>query len=262
VREAVLDAWRSFERTGRPAERPGLARSVPVIELLDDDVDLAPARHLPPAAVADGAEQLTAVRERLGATLSLTADRTPPPAVPAPGVRWPLTTVGELARGGALAMRTGGNGGHARVPVLTDHDVLAGTAPSGTLPVSEEEAVLTEPGDIVVPVLGGGAVARVIDDATGGAALGRNLVLLRPDRTALDRGSSPASCVAPRTTGRPAAMPPPRPGWTCAGSSCPGSRWTNNGATVRVSARSTSSSGRCGSRAGSGSNSCAGCTTG
>ncbi|WP_381566272.1 N-6 DNA methylase [Streptomyces eurythermus] len=186
VREAVLDAWRVFAREGRLAERPGLARSVPVIELLDDDVDLAPARHLPPAAVADGAEQLTRVRERLGATLRLTADLTPPPADPAPPARWPLTTVGELARGGALVMRTGGNGGHARVPVLTDHDVLAGTAPSGTLPESEEEAVLTEPGDVVVPVLGGGAVARVIDEATGGAALGRNLVLLRPDRTALD----------------------------------------------------------------------------
>ncbi|GAA2219876.1 N-6 DNA methylase [Streptomyces nogalater] len=186
VREAVLDAWRAFAGAGRLAERPGLARSVPVIELLDDDVDLAPARHLPPAAVADGAEQLTQVRERLGATLRLTADLTPPPADPAPPARWPLTTVGELARGGALVMRTGGNGGHARVPVLTDHDVLAGTAPSGTLPESEEEAVLTEPGDVVVPVLGGGAVARVIDEATGGAALGRNLVLLRPDRTALD----------------------------------------------------------------------------
>ncbi|WP_433450853.1 N-6 DNA methylase [Streptomyces sp. CA-142005] len=186
VREAVLDAWRAFERDGRLAERPGLARSVPVIELLDDDVDLAPARRLPPAAVADGAEQLTAVRERLGTTLRLTGELTPPPAAPAPGARWPLTTIGELARGGALLMRTGGNGGHARVPVLTDHDVLAGTAPSGALPESEEEAVLTEPGDVVVPVLGGGSVARVIDDATGGAALGRNLVLLRPDRTALD----------------------------------------------------------------------------
>ncbi|WP_225837998.1 N-6 DNA methylase [Streptomyces sp. NK08204] len=186
VRDAVLDAWRVFERDGRLEERPGLARSLPVIELLDDDVDLAPARHLPPAAVADGAEQLTAVRERLGVTLRLTADLTPPPATPAPAARWPLTTVGELARGGALVMRTGGNGGHARVPVLTDHDVLAGTAPSGTLPESDEEAVLTEPGDVVVPVLGGGSVARVIDDVTGGAALGRNLVLLRPDRTALD----------------------------------------------------------------------------
>ncbi|MGW1003343.1 N-6 DNA methylase [Streptomyces sp. NPDC002520] len=186
VRNAVLDAWRVFDRDGRLEERAGLARSVPVIGLLDDDVDLAPARHLPPPAVADGAEQLTAVRERLGETLRLTSALTPPPAAPAPPARWPLTTVGELARGGALVLRTGGSGGHARVPVLTDHDVLAGTAPSGSLPESDEEAVLTEPGDVVVPVLGGGSVARVIDDATEGAALGRNLVLLRPDRTALD----------------------------------------------------------------------------
>ncbi|WP_410002577.1 aminotransferase class I/II-fold pyridoxal phosphate-dependent enzyme [Streptomyces sp. PBH53] len=55
VREAVTDAWHAFTRAGRLTERPGLARSVPVIDLLDDDVDLAPARHLPPAAVADGA---------------------------------------------------------------------------------------------------------------------------------------------------------------------------------------------------------------
>ncbi|MFF2201625.1 N-6 DNA methylase [Streptomyces sp. NPDC058145] len=186
VREAVLDAWRAFDRAGRLAERPGLARSVPVIELLDDDVDLAPARHLPPAAAADGAEQLTAVRERLGETLRLTADLTPPPVDPAPPARWPLTTVGELARGGTLVLRSGGTGGRARVPVLTDHDVLAGTAPSGTLPESDEEAVVTEPGDVVVPVLGGGTVARVIGEATRGAALGRNLVLLRPDPAALD----------------------------------------------------------------------------
>lgn len=186
VRDAVLDAWRAFDRAGRLDERPGLARSVPVIELLDDDVDLAPARHLPPATAADGADQLAAVRERLGETLRLTADLTPPPAASAQPARWPLTTIGELARGGALVMRTGGNGGHARVPVLTDHDVLAGTAPSGTLPESDEEAVLTEPGDVVVPVLGGGSMARVIDEATGGAALGRSLVLLRPDPAALD----------------------------------------------------------------------------
>ncbi|WP_329442470.1 N-6 DNA methylase [Streptomyces canus] len=186
VREAVLDAWQVFGRPGRFTERPGLARALPVIELLDDDVDLAPARHLPPPTTAGGAEQLTAVREHLGETLRLTADLTPPRADAAHPARWPLTTIGELARGGALMLRTGGNGGHARVPVLTDHDVLFGADPSGTLPESEEEAVLTEPGDVVVPVLGGGSVARVIDTTTGGAALGRNLVLLRPDPAALD----------------------------------------------------------------------------
>ncbi|GAA0638196.1 N-6 DNA methylase [Streptomyces thermocarboxydovorans] len=189
VRETLLDAWRTFERAGRLDERPGLARSVPVIDLLDDDVDLAPARHLPPPAAADGPARLAEVRERLDETLRLTARLTPPPVTPAPSAeapRRPLTTVGELARGGALVMRTGGSGGRERVPVLTDHDVLYGTEPSGTLPESDEEAVLTEPGDVVVPVLGGGSVARVVDEATAGAALGRNLVLLRPDPDALD----------------------------------------------------------------------------
>ncbi|MGW2211034.1 N-6 DNA methylase [Streptomyces sp. NPDC001781] len=195
VRDAALDAWRTFAREGKLAERPGRARSVPVIELLDDDVDLAPARHLPPPAAADGVEQLATVRDDLAATLRLTAGLTPPPAVPAPPARWPLTTVGELARGGALMLRTGATPGtpgstagapRARVPVLTDHDVLAGSPPSGTLPESDEEAVLTEPGDVVVPVLGGGSVARVVDEATAGAALGRNLVLLRTDAGALD----------------------------------------------------------------------------
>ncbi|MFF6781620.1 N-6 DNA methylase [Streptomyces sp. NPDC012510] len=184
VRTAVLDAWRPFGRAGESPERPGLSRSVPVIELLDDDVDLAPARHLPPPAAGGGAEELTAVRERLGQTLRLTADLTPPLAEEAQPARWPLTTVGELGRGGALTLRTGGSGPHARV--LTDHDVLAGTAPSGTLPESSEEPVLVEPGDVVVPVLGGGGVARVIDEETAGAALGRNLTLLRPDPAALD----------------------------------------------------------------------------
>ncbi|MFE9774978.1 hypothetical protein ACFYOV_25550 [Streptomyces sp. NPDC005931] len=135
------------------------------------------------------------MRERLGETLRLAAELTPPPVRPAPDgdpvrpaptPRRPLSTVGELVRGGVLVLRTGGSGGHARVPVLTDQDVLAGTAPSGTLPESDEEAVLTEVGDVVVPVLGGGSVARVVDDETAGAVLGRNLVLLRPDPAALD----------------------------------------------------------------------------
>ncbi|MFF3512086.1 N-6 DNA methylase [Streptomyces sp. NPDC002573] len=184
VRDAVLGAWRPFARTGTAPEVPGVSRSVPVIELLDDDVDLAPARHLPPPSVGGGAQELTALRARLDETLRLTVDLNPPAHDTADQTSWPLTTVGELARGGALVMRTGGHGPHTRV--LTDHDVLAGTAPSGTLPGTGEEPVLVEQGDVVVPVLGGGAVARVIDATAAGAALGRNLTLLRPDPAALD----------------------------------------------------------------------------
>jgi hypothetical protein len=206
VRSAVLDAWEPFDgRTGSepdvPAggagqDRPGVSRVVPVIELLDDDVDLAPARHLPSPAAGGGPGELTRVRDRLTETLRLTATLTPPPADISGAAHWPLTTVGELARAGALHLRTGGSGtgtGSAPVPVLTEHDVLGSTAPSGTLPAAPagsegppEEPVLVEPGDVVVPVLGGGSVARVIDEATAGAALGRNLQLLRPDPAAVD----------------------------------------------------------------------------
>lgn len=225
VHALVLDAWQSFAGEGETAtgadgggdgagrgadgseganagegegEGEGVdgsrregGRVVPVIELLDDDVDLAPARHLPPPAATSGPAELIRVRERLAETLGLTGTLTPPPAVPSGPAHWPLTTVGELARAGALRLYTGGPGAgpsHASVPVLTEHDVLGSTAPSGSLPADGplEEPVLVAAGDVVVPVLGGGSVVRVIDDATAGAALGRNLQLLRPDPATLD----------------------------------------------------------------------------
>ncbi|MFD7442351.1 N-6 DNA methylase [Streptomyces sp. NPDC059909] len=188
VRNAVLDAWQGGE------EQPGVSRTVPVIELLDDDVDLAPARHLSVPAGGGSAAELESVRRRLDGSLRRTMELTPAPGAPArPAGARTLTTVGELSRAGALRLRTGGAGnspsGGPAVPVLTEHDVYAGSAPSGTLPAGpgpEEEPVLTEEGDVVVPIVGGGAVARVVDAATAGAGLGRNLQLLRPDPAALD----------------------------------------------------------------------------
>ncbi|MFF5921865.1 N-6 DNA methylase [Streptomyces flavochromogenes] len=187
LRNTVLDAW-----TGRGGEE-SVARAVPVIELLDDEVDLAPARYLAAPAAGGTAPELAAIRDRLDETLRRTQGLTPTPVPARPAPR-PLTTVGELARTGALRLRTGGSGtapAGAGVPVLTEHDVLSGGAPSGTLPAGgpgegREEPVLVIEGDVVVPVLGGGSVARVVDAATAGAALGRNLQLLRPEPAALD----------------------------------------------------------------------------
>ncbi|MGW5780495.1 N-6 DNA methylase [Streptomyces sp. NPDC003863] len=186
LRNTVLDAW-----AGRGGEE-SVARTVPVIELLDDEVDLAPARYLTaPTAGGATAPELAGVRDRLDETLRRTQGLAPTP-VPARSAPRPLTTVGELARTGALQLRTGGSGtapeGGDDLAVLTEHDVLSGGAPSGTLPAGgpAEEPVLVAEGDVVVPVLGGGSVARVVDAATAGAALGRNLQLLRPDPAALD----------------------------------------------------------------------------
>lgn len=194
LRRAVLDAWHAY---GGPREIPGsdqhetapgaASRTVPVIELLDDDVDLAPARHLPSPAATGGPAELAGVRERLTRTLGLATGLTPPPPALTTPAHRPLTTIGELARAGALQLRHGGTG-TGTGPVLTEHDVLAGTAPSGSLPAdgTPEEPVLVAAGDVVVPVLGGVTVVRVVDDATAGAALGRNLQLLRPDPGVLD----------------------------------------------------------------------------
>ncbi|MGW9247789.1 N-6 DNA methylase [Streptomyces badius] len=189
VRSAVLGAWRDR------ADVEGVSRVVPVIELLDDDVDLAPARHLPRPASGGGAAGLGEVRERLTETLRLTAGLVPPTAAPAAPAHRPLTTVGELARAGALFLHSGtAVPGGTAAPVLTEHDVLTGAAPT-VLPPTEREApggaaaddpVLLEPGDVVVPVLGGSTAARVVDASTAGAALGRNLQLLRPDPAAVD----------------------------------------------------------------------------
>ncbi|WP_030617421.1 N-6 DNA methylase [Streptomyces sclerotialus] len=196
VRATVLDAWRAFDHEGGIEERPGVRRALAAIDLLDDDVDLAPARHLPPPAAAGGPAELARAHEELTAALDRTAELAPPPvpAGKAAPARWPLTTVGELARAGALLLRAGGPGTAAvgEGPVqLTEHDVIGGMPPSGTLPEpaagdAPEDPVLLRAGDVVVPVLGGGAIARVVDPDTEGAALGRNLFLLRPEPAALD----------------------------------------------------------------------------
>jgi hypothetical protein len=197
VHTTAVEAWRAFDSGGGVEEVPGVRRSLAAIDLLDDDVDLAPARHLPPPATAGDSAVLSGVRDRLTDTLARTTRLTPRPAsqdtATAPA-RQPLTTVGELARSGALLLRAGGPGtAPPGVPfaVLTDYDVIAAGSPTGTLPEAApdtptEEAVLVREGDVVVPVLGGGAIARVIDDTTAGVALGRNLTLLRPDPTVLD----------------------------------------------------------------------------
>ncbi|MFG2880266.1 N-6 DNA methylase [Streptomyces sp. NPDC048337] len=184
----VEAAWAAYDRTGSVAEVQGISRVVPVIELLDDDVDLTPARHLPPPAAGGGPAELSAVRERLDGTLARAARLTPPPAVPAPEATalLSLTTIGELARSGALVLHTGTGSGTGTAPVLTEQDVYAGTGPSGTLAATPDEPVLTAPGDVLVPVVGAAAIARVVDEAAAGAVPGRGLQLLRSDPAALD----------------------------------------------------------------------------
>ncbi|MFJ2135020.1 N-6 DNA methylase [Streptomyces sp. NPDC087845] len=134
------------------------AAAVPVIDLLDDDVDLTPGRHVTPASGHVGprlADSWSEVGELLDglrtesaclAALELTRGTEDQPSA----------TVGELARAEALTLRSGRlpaeaavpEPGHARVPLLTISDLLLDESPSGW--VYPDDAVVVEPRDVVV----------------------------------------------------------------------------------------------------------------
>ncbi|MFD0327951.1 N-6 DNA methylase [Streptacidiphilus monticola] len=156
LQRTVTGLWAEFS-AGRPADRPGTSRAVPVVELLDEDVDITPARFLPPPAAAGSGPRLAALHEELTAALTRAARLVPPvPEQPAP--TGPATTVGDLVRAGALTVHSG----------------------------TAAEPTTTRPGDVVVPVLGTTATVRVVDAASAGVPLDRTLQLLRPDPNTLD----------------------------------------------------------------------------
>ncbi|MDH6116665.1 hypothetical protein ABH930_001064 [Kitasatospora sp. GAS204A] len=196
LHRTVLEGWQAFDGGATVADRPGVYRVLDSIELLDDDTDLAPARHLPPPAAAGGTDALTGLRGRLGELLSSLAELDQAlPAVSAAGERpgMPVTTIGELARGGALEVLSSGTGPATRplaedpsaTPVLTDQDLATGRGPSAAL--ADATALFARPGDVLVPALGSGAALVVHPgDPADGAALGARLHLLRPDPALLD----------------------------------------------------------------------------
>ncbi|MFE9389861.1 N-6 DNA methylase [Streptomyces sp. NPDC006784] len=160
----MLAVWRAHDAGETVPGQSGVCATLPVIDLLDEEVDLSPARHLLPSGTGTDAAALASVRAELERTLRRTLDLTAAddPALPdrrsaAPGsTALPEATVGELARTGAL-------------------EVHLATA----------DAVTTAPGDVVIPVQGRGA-AYVVAEGEGGARLGKPLCLLRPDPAALD----------------------------------------------------------------------------
>ncbi|MEV4427728.1 N-6 DNA methylase [Streptomyces sp. NPDC049602] len=158
VREAV-------EETGLP-EAPAYVRQVPVIELLDDEVDLTPGRHIAPSPadavprLAETWREFTGISAsvdrsaRLLAALGLATATADTPTA---------TTVAELARAGALTLRGGGQPPEESIrtgpapedgiPLLTVPDLLMDGEPRGWLDPADtaaREAVIAEPGDIVV----------------------------------------------------------------------------------------------------------------
>ncbi|MEH0844949.1 N-6 DNA methylase [Micromonospora sp. CPCC 205711] len=186
----ILAAWRAF--TAAPddeLEEVGFARAVPVIDLLDEEVDLTPARRQPAVGGEATGEHLVRTRERLAAVVG-DLSALMPQVTPAPdGVEGLYLTVGELARAGALQLIGPVRAGTSEAspdgpPVLTVQDVLAGAEASGRIDDRFGQEIPLAVGDVVVPMIARQLTARVV--TAEGALLGRNLHLLRPNPAALD----------------------------------------------------------------------------
>ncbi|PRX50855.1 N-6 DNA methylase [Prauserella shujinwangii] len=194
LRSAVLEPWRTFAADGAVEPVPGRQGVVPAIDLLDEDVDLTPARHLPlPRATVDVAK-LDERRVRLGELLGSAPELLPAVSGRRPEAH-PTMTIGELAKAGALTVRhqpgkleLDDAAGAAGELVLTGRDVAAGAPPTMRLvSAPESELVYLRPGDLVVPTLVAGdrtGAIRIIDRAD--LVLGPNLTLLRVDPARLD----------------------------------------------------------------------------
>ena len=187
--KTALNAWRRYAK----GKSDGTDSSVVVriIDLLDDEVDVTPARYLPQRTAPTAEGSFDAAREILekkaaelpqavAGLASLTQARARADV--------PMTTIGELAKAGVLqVLRPPAKVrmGEGNVRVLTLEDVAMGREASGAAaPDTEHVDVL--PGDVVVSLAARHPVARVITE--GGPVLGPGLALVRadPDRNDAD----------------------------------------------------------------------------
>ncbi|MFF7529544.1 N-6 DNA methylase [Streptomyces bobili] len=149
-----------------PRILPECVAAVPVIDLLDDEVDLTPGRHVTPGVLGEGPRLSDSWSEfgRLVADLGGTGGRLATLYVSDDETgSQPTTTVGELARAGALTLRSGqqpadgtvceGRPDDSGVSLLTIPDLLLDGEPRTWLSTADAEAagaVMVESGDVVV----------------------------------------------------------------------------------------------------------------
>ena len=148
----------ALEALDRPDDDPpeGAVR-VPLLDLLDDEVDVTPGRHTAPSAEPSGSE-LAAVCEELKGHVAGLAEHVQYLCELGFEAETPQTTVtvGDLVKAGALTLRAGQQPPEAGVPphgttlpLLTVPDLLTDGTPSGQIPADSAHAVAEE-GDVVV----------------------------------------------------------------------------------------------------------------
>ncbi|MER7444569.1 HsdM family class I SAM-dependent methyltransferase [Micromonospora avicenniae] len=194
--DIVGTAWRAYQ-SDHYTEMPGVHRAVPVIDVLDDQVDLTPQRYLPqaneltssPAQIIAGINDFDQLLD--GLRRSLPAVR----QMPATALRTaPQADVADLIRSGSILVQRATsrsrstNDSAGEVLVLTATDILSGGAPTGSAAraANDNPGPRVSAGDILVPVIGQKITARVATPDQIGAELGPAIQLMRVDTTRFD----------------------------------------------------------------------------
>jgi hypothetical protein len=174
----TLATWNRFraDPSSFPND-PGIARAVPVIELLDDLVDVAPARHVRTAPTAadphhvarEASHDSNLLRKSLATLADAAHLGTWPPTGDVPRI-WRTATIADLTRGGALTV--------LRANLTQTRESAA-------------DATTIEDGDVLLHrVLGAdgsaAGAARVADQHDAGTSPDAGLIVFRPDQRRLD----------------------------------------------------------------------------
>ncbi|MGX7672190.1 HsdM family class I SAM-dependent methyltransferase [Plantactinospora sp. DSM 117369] len=189
--EIVGTAWAAY-RTDRYAELPGVHRTVPAIEMLDDQVDVTPQRHLPRAGELAASPAQTIAR--IGEFEQLLDHlRRSLPAVreveTAPLREAPQADIADLIRSGSITVQRGASRSRSTsATVLTAADILSGGPATGSVTriTNDEPESRVCAGDILVPAVGHKINARVATAEQVGAELGPGTQLVRVDTARFD----------------------------------------------------------------------------
>ncbi|MFZ4207378.1 N-6 DNA methylase [Streptomyces griseoincarnatus] len=210
VTARALSAWRAFTEDPDAFEgEPGVAHAVGVVDLLDDVVDLTPARlvrasraEVDPAKLSAEVEATRRDLAHAAKALARAAGHEDWSAAGAKAREWRTATASDLARGGALTLlRTVPEGARGRAEddgsgvraggraVLTGSDISRGSGPTGDpAELRGATAPVITVGDVLVRAVVGedGPMARMAGEEDAGALLGLHVHLFRPDPKRLD----------------------------------------------------------------------------
>ncbi|MFD3702571.1 N-6 DNA methylase [Nocardia sp. NPDC058658] len=193
--ETVVDAWRAFDRGDTEAATVlDITAVVRVMDVLDEDVDLTPARQVRAAVDPDSAsasahaaidqlsENLTELHSAVDAVREWNST---------PGTTWRYVAVGNLISGKAVhVVVIDPTPSDTQRPVVTGRDLLGSRGPSGLTTPGAPVGAPIEEGDVLVSRIrddhGAAQGARVAEGSDIGAVPGPGVLVFRTDPTRID----------------------------------------------------------------------------